>query len=77
MFSFALDAVETTRGQLPSAYLLFFVYVWSVWSLKALAARSYRPSIADPGPLAVSALVPVNREPEAVFRHALASVRTS
>ena len=56
---------------------MFFVYVWAVCSLKALAARSYRPSIADPGPLAVSVLVPVNREPEAVFRHALASVRTS
>jgi hyaluronan synthase len=75
MFSFVLDALETARGELPSAYLVFFVYVWSVWGLKALAARRYQPSTADPGPLAVSVIVPVYREGEAVFRRALASVR--
>jgi hypothetical protein len=49
VFSFLLDALRTARGHAPSAYMVFFVYVWLVWGLKALAARRYRPSTADPG----------------------------
>jgi hyaluronan synthase len=75
VFSFLLDALRTAGGHAPSAYMVFFVYVWVVWSAKALAARRYRPSTADPGPLGVTVLVPVYNEPEAVFRRALASVR--
>ena len=75
MFSFLIDAARTASGHAPSAYLAFFVYVWVVWAFKALAARRYRPSTADPGALAVTVLVPVFREPEDVFRRALASVR--
>ena len=74
MFTFLLDALDVARGHIPSAYLIFFVYVWVVWGAKALAARFYRPSHADPGPLKVTVLVPVYREPEAVFRRSLASV---
>src|SRR3954468_7334495 len=55
--------------------MVFFVYVWAVWGFKALAARRYRPCTADPGELTVTVLVPVYREPEAVFRRSLASVR--
>lgn len=55
--------------------MAFFVYVWVVWTLKALAARRYRPSTADPGPLSVSVLVPVFQEPEPVFRRVLAAIR--
>lgn len=75
MFSFLLDALHVARGHLPTAYMVFFVYVWVVWALKALAARRYHPWTTDPGPLSVSVLVPVYREPEAVFRRSLASVR--
>ena len=45
--------------------------------LKALAARRYRPSHGDPDALATTVLVPVYREPEAVFRRVLASVRAN
>src|SRR5688572_25978652 len=55
--------------------MAFFLYVWAVWALKALAARRYRPSTADPGPLSVSVLVPVFQEPEPVFRRVLAAIR--
>ena len=54
--------------------MVFFVYVWVVWAAKALAARRYRPFEGTPGPLTATVLVPVFREPEAVFRRALASV---
>src|SRR3954471_5279421 len=57
--------------------MVFFLYVWVVWAFKALAARRYRPSTADPGELAVTVLVPVYREPEAVFRRSLGSVRAA
>jgi hyaluronan synthase len=75
VFSFLRDAVQTTHGHAPTAYLAFFVYVWVVWALKRLAASRYRPSTEDPGPLRVSVLVPVFREDEDVLRQALASVR--
>jgi hyaluronan synthase len=75
VFSFLLDALHTARGHAPSVYMVFFVYVWAVWVLKALAARRYVPHAADPGDLPVTVLVPVWREPEAVFRRCLASVR--
>jgi hyaluronan synthase len=75
VFSFLRDAVQTARGGAPTAYLGFFAYVWVVWALKLLASRRYRPFAGDPGPLRVSVLVPVYREPEAVLRRALASVR--
>src|SRR4051794_7170241 len=75
VFSFLRDAAQTARGGAPTAYMVFFVYVWVVWALKLLAGRRYRPFAGDPGPLRVSVLVPVFREPEAVLRRALASVR--
>ena len=74
MFSFLLDAAHTARGSGPTAFMVFFVYVWVVWACKLLAARRYRPFAGAPGPLTVTVLVPVYREPEAVFRRALASV---
>jgi hyaluronan synthase len=75
VFSFLRDAAQTAHGRAPTAYMAFFVYVWAVWALKLLASRRYRPFTGDPGPLGVSVLVPIFREPEAVLRRALASVR--
>jgi hyaluronan synthase len=75
VFTFLRDALNLTRGGTPTAFMAFFVYVWVVWALKALAARRYRPFTGDPGPLAVSVLVPVYREPPEVLRRVLASVR--
>ena len=44
MFSFVRDAWESLRsGGAPSLFMVLFVYVWVVWSAKALAARRYRP----------------------------------
>ena len=74
MFSFLLDAVHTARGTGPTAFMVFFVYVWVVWAGKVLAARRYRPFEGTPGPLTATVLVPVFREPEAVFRRAQSTV---
>jgi len=75
VFTFALDAIRTAGGHAPSAFMVFFAYVWALWSLKALAARRYRPSDALTGTLSVSVLVPVYKEPEEIFRRVLASVK--
>src|SRR3954452_13628477 len=74
MFSFLWDAASTARGSGPTAFMVFFVYVWFVWACKMLAARRYRPFLGSAGPLTATVLVPVYREPEAVFRRSLASV---
>ena len=75
MFSFFRDAWEALghdRGF--TAFMGFFVYVWLVWSAKALAARRYRAFRGAAGDLATSVLVPIYNEPEAVLRRSLASV---
>ncbi len=75
MFSFFRDAWEALgHGRAPTLFMGFFVYVWVLWSAKALAARRYRPSTRGTGDLAASVIVPVYNEPEAVFRRSLASV---
>jgi cellobiuronic acid synthase len=74
MFSFCRDAWELGHGRAPTAFMIFFGYVWLLWSAKALAARRYRPSRRRVGNLSTSVIVPVYNEPEAVFRRSLASV---
>ena len=75
MFSFARDGWEVLQeGRAPTLFMAFFVYVWLVWGAKALAARRYRPSTADPGRLTTSVLVPVYDESPALFRRVLESV---
>jgi hyaluronan synthase len=75
MFSFLRDCIETlSDGGPPTLFMLFFAYVWLVWSTKALAARRYRPSTAPVPRLATSVIVPVYNEPELIFRRVLASV---
>src|ERR1700748_219449 len=75
MFTFLLDASRTGCGHAPTAFMAFFVYVWTVWVLKALAARRYRPVTGSSGDRTTTVLVPVYREPEDTFRRVLASVR--
>jgi hyaluronan synthase len=75
MFSFLRDAFETqSGGGPPTLFMLFFAYVWLLWSAKALAARRYRPSTAAVPDLTTTVIVPVYNEPELIFRRVLASV---
>jgi hyaluronan synthase len=74
MFTFLIDSYDTLGGQAPTLFMAFFAYVWVLWAVKALAAGRYRPSRAPLAGLTTSVIVPVFREPEAVFRRALASV---
>jgi hyaluronan synthase len=74
MFTFLRDALDTVRaGTLPTPFMVFFVYVWIVWTVKAVTARRYRPSRAPVAGRA-SVIVAVYNEPEVVFRRSLASV---
>jgi cellobiuronic acid synthase len=75
MFSFVRDAWDAFGGSgAPTLFMIFFVYVWVLWSAKAIAARRYRASHGRPGALTTSVIVPVYNEPEALFRRSLASV---
>src|SRR6476619_5932701 len=74
MFTLLRDAFGTVpAGVAPTPFMIFFVYVWVVWTAKALTARRYRPSRA-PADARASVIVAVYSEPEAVFRRSLASV---
>jgi len=48
MFSFARDAWELVHGRAPTLFMAFFSYVWVLWTVKALAARRYRPCTRRP-----------------------------
>jgi hyaluronan synthase len=75
MFSFFRDAWHVLgEGRAPTLFMGFFVYVWAVWSAKALAARRYRPSAAGADGLATSVIVPVYDESPRLFRRVLESV---
>jgi hyaluronan synthase len=74
MFSFCRDAWELGHGRAPTVFMIFFGYVWLLWSAKALAARRYRPSQRLARDLTTTVIVPVYNEPEAIFRRSLASV---
>ncbi len=74
MFTFLIDTYDVVQGAAPTAFMVFFVYVWVLWVAKAIAARRYRPWTGAPGALETSVIVPVYNEPEPVFRRALASV---
>jgi hyaluronan synthase len=74
MFSFFRDAWALAHGRAPTLFMSFFAYVWLLWTAKALAARRYRPCTRHPRPLRTSVIVPVYKEPEAIFRRSLASV---
>src|SRR3954468_20620710 len=74
MFTFLIDTYDSARGAAPTAFMVFFVYVWLLWLTKALAARRYPPWRGPAPRLTSTVIVPVNNKPEPVFRRALASV---
>ena len=75
MFTFLTDSYDALSGAPLTPFLAFFVYVWAVWSAKALAARHYRPVTGEPPRgWRATVIVPVYREPEALFRRALDAV---
>jgi hyaluronan synthase len=74
MYTFLVDIYDAVRGAGTTPFMVFFVYVWVLWTAKALAARRYRPWTGSAGSLRSSVLVPVYAETPAVFRRALASV---
>jgi len=74
MFSFFRDVWALAHGRAPTLFMSFFAYVWLVWTVKALAARRYRPCMRRPRRWRTSVIVPVYKEPEAIFRRSLASV---
>ena len=77
MFTFLTHGYGVLHGAGPTLFMGFFAYVWLLWTAKALAARRYTPSRAEPEPLMTTVIVPVYGESEAVFRHVLASVRAN
>src|SRR4051794_1462860 len=78
MVTFVRDALDWHRSSAPlTPFMGFFVYVWVLWVLKALAARRYRPLTGSPAaapPPTTTVIVPVYNEAEALFRRVLASV---
>ena len=75
MFTFVRDAwTAAATGVAPTLFMAFFVYVWLLWTAKAIAARRYRPSQASTEGLRASVIVPVYDEPEEIWRRVLTSV---
>ena len=74
MVTFLIDLYDTVGGAGPTAFMVFFLYVWLLWAVKLLAAKRYRPWPGPAPALTTTVIVPVYNEPEPIFRRALASV---
>ena len=75
MYTFARDVGHALHGAGLTPFMAFFAYVWALWVVRTLLARRYRPFTGDPGARTASVIVPTYREPEALLRRVLASVR--
>ena len=74
MFTFVTDTYDAVGGAGPTAFMVFFVYVWVLWAAKTFAASRYKPWLGQVPRLTTTVIVPVYREPEEIFRRSLASV---
>ena len=74
MYTFIVDIRHALLGGAVTPFLVFFLYVWTVWVTKTACARRYRP-FTDPegvtAGLRTTVIVPVYNEPEPVFRAVL------
>ena len=56
MVTFLIDLYDTVGGAGPTAFMVFFPYVWVLWAAKYLAAKRYRswhgaaPALTQAGP---------------------------
>jgi hyaluronan synthase len=74
VFTFLSHLYDNFRGAGMTPFMGFFVYVWLLWTAKAMAARRYRPSSATSVTRSTTVIVPVYNESEALFRQCLASI---
>jgi hyaluronan synthase len=77
VFTFLNQGYHTLRGAAPTPFMVFFAYVWLLWTAKALLARRYRPFTADPGERRSTVIVPVYNESKAIFYDCLESIRSN
>jgi cellulose synthase/poly-beta-1,6-N-acetylglucosamine synthase-like glycosyltransferase len=77
VFTFLYRSWESLRGAPPTPFMAFFVYVWLLWTAKALVARRYRPASGSSGARTSTVLVPVYNETVELFESCLASIRAN
>jgi len=77
VFTFVYRCWETARGAAPTPFMAFFVYVWLLWTAKAVFARRYAPVSARRSSRTSTVIVPVYNESAALFERCLASIRAN
>jgi hyaluronan synthase len=77
VFTFLYRSWETAKGAAPTPFMAFFVYVWLLWTAKALMARRYQPAEAPTPERTSSVIVPVYNEGAELFERCLASIRAN
>ncbi|MFL5896331.1 MAG: glycosyltransferase [Thermoleophilaceae bacterium] len=77
MFTFLYRSWESLRGAPATPFMAFFVYVWLLWTAKALLARRYRPTGSSAMEGTNTVIVPVYNESADLFAGCLASIRAN
>jgi hyaluronan synthase len=77
MANLLIDLFDGVRGADATPFMALFGYVWALWISKLLLARRYRPATSPAPSLRTTVIVPVYKEPEGLFRQALASVKAN
>ncbi|MFW6073997.1 MAG: glycosyltransferase [Chloroflexota bacterium] len=73
MIAFVYQLMDWIRFSQPHAFVVFFIYVWVVWTVKVLGSRRYMPAIND-YTTSTSVVMPVYQEPPEVLRRSLRSI---
>lgn len=76
MIAFIYQVMDWIRYGQPHFFVIFFVYVWVVWTVKVLGSRRYAPAVND-FIASTSVVMPVYQEPPEVLARALASIRAA
>lgn len=76
MITFAIQTLDWLKYGQFHYFWLFFVYVWVVWTIKAIASRFYK-EVTDEYQTTVSVVIPVFREDYSIFDQVLASIASN
>ncbi|HEX6712735.1 MAG TPA: glycosyltransferase [Thermoleophilaceae bacterium] len=77
MFTFLYRTWESLRGAPATPFMAFFVYVWLLWTAKALLARRYHAAAGSGVERTNTVIVPVFNESAELFASCLASIRAN
>ncbi len=74
MYAFYLQLLDLAEFSIIKAFLVFFIFVWSIWFSKLVASKLYKP-VKKEHRLPFSVIIPVYNESLELFEKVLKSIK--